>query len=161
DHNALAELARMLNAGLLPDSYHWQPNAGTKLVKDVMNEIKHRFAWIDLLKPETRAAVGLLAVLDPGQPRKITRGSPIFWANLRGTLKVKGILSADETGITDAAIAQELTLAEILGPALLATMHQTQSASVHSDAMLLEAEEHYDKPRAPATSPDTPLGWPQ
>ena len=34
----------------------WGPNAGTKMVKDVMNEVKRRYAWIDLLKPETQAA---------------------------------------------------------------------------------------------------------
>ena len=33
-------------------------NAGTRMVKEVMNEVKRRYAWIDLLKPETSAAVG-------------------------------------------------------------------------------------------------------
>ena len=30
----------------------WHPNAGTRLVKEVMNEVKAPLAWIDLLKPE-------------------------------------------------------------------------------------------------------------
>jgi hypothetical protein len=82
DYDALSLLARPLNAGVPPDSPGWQPNAGTKLVKDVMNEVKRTFAWIDLLKPETKAAVGVLAVLDPGQLSKIIRGIPIFWEKL-------------------------------------------------------------------------------
>ncbi|MCK7508688.1 MAG: hypothetical protein MZV70_34760 [Desulfobacterales bacterium] len=65
----------------------WEPNAGTMMVKDIMNGIKRRYAWIDLLKPETKAAVGVLAVLDPSQLGKISRTIPILWEKLRGTLE--------------------------------------------------------------------------
>jgi hypothetical protein len=126
DYDALSEVARTLNAGLPPDACSWQPNAGTKLVKDVMNQVKRKFSWIDLLKPETKAAVGVLAVLDPGQLSKITRGIPIVWEKLRGTLKVSGLLSADEAGVTDAAVVQDIALTELLGPTLLGEVNKAR-----------------------------------
>ncbi len=33
----------------------WTPNAGSKLVIHVMNEVKRKHAFIDLLKPEKKA----------------------------------------------------------------------------------------------------------
>ena len=40
-----------------------QPNAGTRLVIDVMNPIKRRYAWVDLLKPETTIVPAILYTL--------------------------------------------------------------------------------------------------
>jgi len=45
----------------------WTPNAGTKLVVDVMNSMKQDFAFIDLLKPEKQAVLPILAALDRGR----------------------------------------------------------------------------------------------
>jgi len=39
---------------------------GSELVARVMNRIKRRYAFVDLLKPETGAVLPILAVLDPG-----------------------------------------------------------------------------------------------
>ncbi|MDV3241408.1 MAG: metallophosphoesterase [Methylocaldum sp.] len=63
----LAKVARRLNAGRSLEPSEWYPNAGTRMVKEVMNEVKRRYAWIDLLKPETSAAVGIR----PRRPRSI------------------------------------------------------------------------------------------
>ncbi|MEX5219179.1 MAG: metallophosphoesterase [Nitrospira sp.] len=43
----------------------WVPNAGTRMVIDVMNTIKRRFPFVDLLKPEAEAVVPTLLALDP------------------------------------------------------------------------------------------------
>ena len=80
----LAKAARRLNAGRALDPSEWQPNAGTKMVKDVMNEVKRKFAWIDLLKPEAQAAAGVLLALDPTQIAKINRLLPIIGVRARG-----------------------------------------------------------------------------
>jgi hypothetical protein len=69
----LSRVARRLNAGRPLTASEWEPNAGSKMVKDVMNEVKRRYAWIDLLKPETKAAVGVLLVVDPAQAAKLHR----------------------------------------------------------------------------------------
>jgi len=65
----LAKVSRRMNAGLSLAQDEWQPNAGTRMVKEVMNTVKRSYAWIDLLKPETSAAVGTLLVLDPAQAK--------------------------------------------------------------------------------------------
>lgn len=49
----------------------WIPNAGTQLVIDAMNEIKSRFPFVDLLKPEAQAVVPTLLALAPDQRDRI------------------------------------------------------------------------------------------
>lgn len=65
DHEALRRVAHARTAGQAFNAREWVPNAGTKLVIDVMNTIKETHPFIDLLKPETRAAVRTLSVLAP------------------------------------------------------------------------------------------------
>ena len=57
----------------------WIPNAGTRLVIDIMNSIKRSFPFIDLLKPEAEAAVPTLLALDPNAARRL--------AGIAGTVK--------------------------------------------------------------------------
>jgi UDP-2,3-diacylglucosamine pyrophosphatase LpxH len=65
DHEALRRAAHARMLGQAFNAREWVPNAGTKLVIDVMNTIKETHPFIDLLKPETRAAVRTLSVLAP------------------------------------------------------------------------------------------------
>jgi len=64
DYEALRKAAHLRALGKAFDAGAWVPNAGTKLVVDVMNKVKHDFPFIDLLKPEKEAAVNILAKLD-------------------------------------------------------------------------------------------------
>jgi UDP-2,3-diacylglucosamine pyrophosphatase LpxH len=61
------EALRRIVCDLVQGRYaaEWTPNAGSKLVIDVMNKIKSRHAFVDLLKPEKEAAVRILVVLRP------------------------------------------------------------------------------------------------
>jgi len=43
----------------------WTPNPGSKLVIDIMNAIKHKHAFIDLLKPEKEGALRILLAIRP------------------------------------------------------------------------------------------------
>jgi UDP-2,3-diacylglucosamine pyrophosphatase LpxH len=43
----------------------WTPNAGSKLVIDVMNGIKSKHAFIDLLKPENQGALRIVLAMHP------------------------------------------------------------------------------------------------
>jgi len=43
----------------------WTPNAGSKLVIDVMNAIKSKHAFIDLLKPEKQSALRIVLAMHP------------------------------------------------------------------------------------------------
>ena len=65
DHEALRRAAHARMLGQAFNAREWVPNAGTKLVIDVMNTIRETHPFIDLLKPETRAAVRTLSVLAP------------------------------------------------------------------------------------------------
>lgn len=69
DYESLRIQARDLIRGAAPGRYI--PNAGTHLVVDVMNEIKYRFPFIDLLKPETDAVLPILVALDPSLVARI------------------------------------------------------------------------------------------
>jgi UDP-2,3-diacylglucosamine pyrophosphatase LpxH len=162
DYEALFELARGQNAGIPFDSGRWQPNAGSMFVRDIMNEVKRRYAWIDLLKPETKAAIGVLVVLDPAQVGKISRGIPVLWEKLRGALKLSGLLSADETSVMDPAEAQKITLNELLGPNLLGGLAGARPGTAkNADLMLLEAETSFNRPRGSGAATDGTLGWGQ
>ena len=162
DYEALFQLARSQNAGLPFDPNRWEPNAGTLFVKDIMNEVKRKYAWIDLLKPETKAAIGVLVVLDPGQVGKISRGIPILWEKLRGTLKLHGLLSTDETSVMDPGQVKNIAMSELLGPNLLGGLRAARSSSGQTaDSMLLEAERNFDKPGARPPGSDQTLGWGQ
>lgn len=61
----LSRVSRRINAGLSFSHEEWHANAGTRMVKEIMNKVKQRYKWIDLLKPETSAAVGTLLALEP------------------------------------------------------------------------------------------------
>jgi len=63
DYLALNHVIRARNRGkAFPE---WTPNAGTKMVIDIMNDIKRKFRWVDLLKPEVQAVPALLVALEP------------------------------------------------------------------------------------------------
>jgi UDP-2,3-diacylglucosamine pyrophosphatase LpxH len=69
NHNTLREARVQASRALDVDAF--TAPAGSRLVTDVMNGLKDRYRFINLLKPENQAAVPLLAVLDPSTIRKI------------------------------------------------------------------------------------------
>src|SRR5215471_2650788 len=91
----LARVSRRLNSGRPVALSEWEPNAGTKMGKDVMNEVKRRYAWLDLLQPESQAAVGVLAVLEPSLASRITRVIPVVGERVRGGADYEGRLSSE------------------------------------------------------------------
>jgi Calcineurin-like phosphoesterase len=167
DYDALRGLAISQNAGEPFDRTSWVPNAGTQLVKDVMNNVKRKYAWIDLLKPETQAALGTLVVLDPGQAakiEKITGALSAYLKQVKGTLKLWGWLSVEEPQGLGMDQPQSSTLPQLLGPNLLAAVQGPGSGSPTDPAdMLRQAEQALADPkrRQPVTAgtPET-LGMP-
>jgi UDP-2,3-diacylglucosamine pyrophosphatase LpxH len=83
DHEALRRAAHAHALGLNWEPQAWAPNAGTKLVVDVMNEIKGEFPFIELLKPETRVALPVLSVLSPRHLLRMIDALPAFVERLR------------------------------------------------------------------------------
>ena len=99
-YQELARAARRLNAGQPHDIDNWRPNAGTKMVKEVMNSVKRRYASIDIIKPETSAAVGTLLVLDRSQISKLGELAGIVGVKVQGKFNEDARLSAD-TGFVE------------------------------------------------------------
>ncbi|MFT3766819.1 MAG: metallophosphoesterase [Minicystis sp.] len=61
DHDALRDFIKAQNEGVEPEAP--KANAGTRLVVDVMNEVKKHYPFVDLLKPETVPVPGVLLAL--------------------------------------------------------------------------------------------------
>ena len=157
----LSKVARRINVGrsLLTDD--WIPNAGTRMVKEVMNDIKRKYAWIDLLKPENSAAIGTLLAIDPSQVGKIKQLPDIVGAKIAGDSQVDQRLSAD--GLQTAASSEPFSLDAMLGPNVLSSMQSAGSRPSQSGHDMLLAMEN----RPSETNPnavefqDAPLGLPQ
>lgn len=162
----LSKLARRLNAGRALAPSEWEPNAGTKMVKDVMNEVKKRYAWIDLLKPETQAAVGVLVVLDPSQASKITRLPSIVAELARGGREFEGRLSADASAGPRPATAQAAPIDQLLGANVARSLKLGDQAGPRGEGrsaedMLMDAELNYKTPQARGAAEDETLGVPR
>lgn len=158
----LSKLARRLNAGRSLASGEWEPNAGTRMVKDVMNTVKRQYPWIDLLKPEMKAAVGVLLAIDPGQIGKINRLLPIIGEKVEGGREVDQRLSADGYMPTADTRSRRATVDSLLGPNLMAGLrHGPSSTLTTADAMLLAAEKKYKTGSAATDAQDETLGTAQ
>lgn len=69
DYETIRRFGREVMHGRAVES--WVPNAGSQLVIDVMNKVKWEYPFVDLLKPETEAAVPTLLALAPDQRDKL------------------------------------------------------------------------------------------
>jgi UDP-2,3-diacylglucosamine pyrophosphatase LpxH len=140
----LSRVARHLNAGKPWPAEQWHANAGTRMVKDVMNKVKQRFAWIDLLKPETKAALSTLLVLAPEYAKDIRLLTSVLPALADSKQQVKGRLAIDLNQPTAAGQTQSnpMSLEQMLGPNL------SRRAADNSRDMLLQAEKNFQQPRS-------------
>lgn len=62
NHQGLRKISHDWNYGC--DEFPWEPNGGTQLVIDLMNDIKKKRPFVDLLKPEKEAMLPILYALD-------------------------------------------------------------------------------------------------
>lgn len=155
----LSKAARRIATGRpLPPS-EWEPNAGTKMVKDVMNEVKKTYAWIDLLKPETSAAVGVLLVLDPKQISKINRLLPIVGELAVGRREFDQRLSAGGFAQPDPARAVTTSAERLLGRNLMQGI--SGGGAYSADDLLMHAEKTYKSNAPAAAAPEGTLGTAQ
>ncbi len=140
DYEELRQQGRDGNCGLARAM--WTPNAGTKLVVDVMNDIKRCFPFVDLLKPETQAVLPTLYALDPSVKWKLP--SVLKVAGRLAVDKVKrkfGFLEGDDESTTSAAnaVASGVTADQLLRNAF-SSMAQSPD---DTQALLLETEQHF------------------
>jgi hypothetical protein len=106
DQSALSQVIQSLRQARSVPA--WDPNAGTRLVIDVMNTIKRDFPMVDLLKPETKPVCAVLLALDPSSLGALKRFAPIV-AKL-GAQEVRSSFLGEEA----AAPSEEAALAALL-----------------------------------------------
>lgn len=70
NHGELRQVRSKLSRSEMPRKFAAQP--GSELVARVMNPVKKKFSFVDLLKPETGGVLPILAVLDPGLWREVS-----------------------------------------------------------------------------------------
>jgi hypothetical protein len=142
DYEALRRVCR--DAGRGGAVTPWTLDAGTKLVNDVMNPVKARYAFVDLLKPETQGVLPTLLVLDPRQVTRvgdaIPSGARLGWDQLR---RAMGFLSEGEKIALDAGRAAPAGLLRAMlggafGPAAL-----PRPDSHGREALLLRTEDQF------------------
>ena len=129
----------------------WTPNAGTKLVIDVMNRIKHDLPFIDLLKPETEAALRLLFILRPDQREQLGAATAVVarraWDEVRHRFGFLSTEDETESGAVDPLIS------------LLKAPH----SPINSDELLDRAEARFRTHENPldmvAPGENGKLGW--
>ena len=75
-HDRLREIRSALTRREQPPDMQIPP--GSQLVANVLNKIKGRFSFVDLLKPENEGVIPLLAVLDIKSFREAQRVAPLY-----------------------------------------------------------------------------------
>lgn len=143
DYTQLGGLANALNSGRAVDKKKWEPNAGTRLVVDVMNKVKREHPFVDLLKPESSPVFGVLLTIDSSLVREIDWGAalPIAKDRVQGEFVKRRILSAgDDISAAGAEAVANETILQLLGPKLGETLRGGGGIDDHSeDDLLLEA----------------------
>lgn len=154
----LAKAGRRLNCGRSLKPGEWEPNAGTKMVKDIMNGIKRTYPWIDLLKPETKAAMGVLIAIDPSQAGQLRHILPVVGERIEGSLEVDRRLSAEGFSVPDQSRSRPVGLDHLLGPSLKEGVLSAGGGRRTAEELLMMAEDGYKTFNAEDDTPAETLG---
>ena len=147
NYGLLGQLGNAMNAGRTLDTDKWKPNAGTRLVVDVMNGFKQSYPFVDLLKPEIEPVLSILLTLDNNLLKKIDL-SDVFRIKCdkeHGELQRKKLLAAEEhdfSEFSNEALANEV-VETLLGSNLREAIRKSQciQTSDAEDKLLETAEE--------------------
>ncbi|AUT74034.1 metallophosphoesterase [Paraburkholderia hospita] len=147
----IREIARDVQIGRAVEP--WIPNAGSKMVIDVMNPVKREYPFVDLLKPEQAAVAPTLAACAPQLVGELDRAKKLaavaltrLWAGVR---KPDGMLGATEA--EDGAAPSTTDTAR----APVAAAVRSQQAALQAHELLLMAD---DRARRGVTAADLVAG---
>jgi UDP-2,3-diacylglucosamine pyrophosphatase LpxH len=91
NHDGLRHARALRSRGYVDEQVRFfEPPAGSKLVCEVMNPIKARYSFIDLLKPESEPLFALLLVLEPEAKKELQRLSKFLLETGRNALPKRG-----------------------------------------------------------------------
>ena len=130
DHEALRRAAHARALGKPWDPRAWVPNAGTKLVIDAMNAVKATHPFIDLLKPESGAALRVLRTIAPDTVSSLIDALPAFSRSVRAHAGPSFVLGSGAPGPT-----ADLEVVQLLGEAARVGSVPVPSASSGRDLM--------------------------
>lgn len=108
DHERLRRARHRAVLGLGFYGPDWEPNAGTSLVVDVMNEVKRDYPFVDLLKPEIEAAVPTVLALAPEKLRRVLDAGPAARRRAAAALRPPIVLGADGLSAVEADAGPDL-----------------------------------------------------
>lgn len=95
DYLALLQVARAIHREVAPPE--WDACAGTRMVIDIMNDIKREYPFIDLLKPETEAALPTVVAIAPRFLGKASKLPQVLGKKSKDRERMaKGFLGAEE-----------------------------------------------------------------
>jgi len=116
DYNRLGQLANAINAGRSVPRAEWRPNAGTRLVVDVMNIVKKEHPFVDLLKPEASAVASVLLAMDKETFKKVDLSDafPLIRDKYKGSKITGDLLGPDVELSSDEMTDIATTVAEQL-----------------------------------------------
>ena len=166
DNDALRRLAHKANLGRGFDRDTWEPNAGTKLVIDVMNHVKRQFPFVDLLKPEIQTVVPILLFLKPSIVWEVRKAGAIAQRYKVGQERAKllGGIDMDPPQLVEPKAATQMpTIEELLGPRVRESLDLSSTAgssSSSSDQVLRHLERSLQRgelSQAPAVDDDALL----
>jgi UDP-2,3-diacylglucosamine pyrophosphatase LpxH len=147
DYSQLGQLANAINAGRTVDMSKWKPNAGTRLVVDVMNAIKRRYPFVDLLKPEVAAVAAVILALDKDVFKHIDleEAFPLLRDKKQGELVTKNLLGPGDVYFSSAppSVTADEAAEQLLGPSLREAIQDERKSTsgASEDDLLLAAEE--------------------
>ncbi|MBR0778788.1 metallophosphoesterase [Bradyrhizobium diazoefficiens] len=96
EYGALRAYRSSVSRGEEP--FPFQPPAGSRLVASIMNPLKRRYPFVDILKPENEAVLPILCALEPKLVLELKRVAPLWLAMLRTSGKL-GRVKREETFI--------------------------------------------------------------
>jgi UDP-2,3-diacylglucosamine pyrophosphatase LpxH len=120
DYANLQELA--ISQSRRETNNNFNPPKGSRMVEEVINQIKEKYRFIDLLKPETGAVMPILLALEPSYRKNISKILSIYWQlnTKQYTDSIKALVASRSLGLPedrevseeelgDRLIEQELT----------------------------------------------------
>lgn len=149
DYNNLGQLANAMNAGRSIKNSKWKPNAGTRMVVDVMNIVKERYPFVDVLKPEADAVAAVLLTLDRETFLKIDLrdGIPVLHDAFKGRSITRNLLGEYPTGAFEPSRQENMKrfLNHVVGSNLNEEI-QSSGTAADEEELLLDAEKHLNTP---------------
>lgn len=156
DYETIRRFGREVVQGRPVES--WIPNAGAQLVVDVMNDLKSRYPFVDLLKPEMEAVIPTLVALQPDLRGKLGAisgfASRLMWDKLKLRTGFLGAEQEEENGTALRGRTLEMAgIAAAMMPGWPTAagngLNDTERREQQSLALLDKAEEHFNRGLSP------------